>query len=89
MARAEKAFTSSTFTVSTSETADMAASPTWATMMESARPTVMARSCSMTRGMIRFRRSLLVKSMLTVFSCVNNPSFLSHWNSLGLMLKVA
>ena len=63
VARAAKAPTSSTFTVSTRDTADMAASPTWETMTESSRPTVMASSCSMTRGTMSRRRSRLVKSI--------------------------
>ena len=63
VARAEKAPTSSTFTVSTRDTAEMAASPTWETMMESSRPTVKASSCSMTRGMMSRRRSRFEKSI--------------------------
>lgn len=57
-----KALTSSTFTVSTSDTAEMAASPTWETIRESERPTVMDKSCSITSGTISLRRSALVNS---------------------------
>lgn len=43
VASAENALTSRTFTVSTNETAEMAASPTWDTITESQSPTVMAQ----------------------------------------------
>ena len=88
VASAEKAFTSSTFTVSTRDTAEMAASPTWDTITESNRPTVMASSCSMTSGMISRRRSSFVKSTLIflVSICSRFPLFLfPHRNSRGLI----
>ena len=44
--------------MSTRETPEMAASPTEATIMVSAMPTVMASACSKTSGMISFFRSL-------------------------------
>ena len=57
VASAANAFCSSTFTASTKDTAETAASPTRATIMESARPTVMASSCSITIGIISLFKS--------------------------------
>ena len=87
VARAAKAFTSSTFTVSTRDTAEMAASPTWETMMESSRPTVMASSCSMTSGTISRRRSRLVNSICIAFGSMGAPSQ-NYRNSRGFIWKV-
>ena len=52
VAKAVNKLISSTLMESTRETADTAASPTPATMTESAMPTNMAKNCSATRGSI-------------------------------------
>ena len=52
VARAANPKNTSVLTESTRDTADTAASPTLATMIESARPTVIARNCSMIKGRI-------------------------------------
>ena len=47
--------------LSTSDTPDTAASPTFATIIESAIPTKTANNCSITKGPIRFASSRLEK----------------------------
>ena len=73
VASAAKMLIMSTFIISTSETPDTAASPHEETMMVSARPTVMASTCSSTSGQMSFLSAELGNSC---FSVVNTPSFL-------------
>ena len=58
---------SSKLTESTRDTADTAASPTDATIMESAIPTIIERSCSIIRGKISFLKSEFLKISSSLF----------------------
>ena len=60
VASAEKTLIISWASRSTRDTPDTAASPTDATIIESARPTVMARPCSIISGQMSFVRDLRV-----------------------------
>ena len=54
------------FTMSIRDTPDIAASPTFATIIISAMPTMMVRACSSIRGIISLCRSLLLNSFRSI-----------------------
>ena len=60
VASAVNMFIISMFTVSTSDIADTADSPTLATIIESIRPTAIVKNCSITSGTISFFKSILL-----------------------------
>ena len=77
----------STMIESTRETADTAASPTLATIMESNRPTAKRSSCSTNSGHMSFTRYLFVKrsspstfcSSLPFFFLITSPSVIHNY----------
>ena len=75
-ARAANTCRSRTFTQSTRETADTAASPTVDTISESSRPTVQLSSCSINRGTIRVRNVWLENEISLYAAMATNASFL-------------
>ena len=66
VASAEKMLMMSTLSISTSDTPETAASPTEETIIVSARPTVMASTCSITSGKISFLSAALGNNSLLV-----------------------
>ena len=83
VARAENMLMSRIMMLSTRDTPETAASPTLEIIMESARPTVTVRSCSMISGMISFFKSLLVNnSFLFSIPYFFSPFFLSMLSTM-------
>ena len=68
VASAENTVIASWFTISTKETPETAASPTWDTMTVSQRPTKTARICSKIKGMINFLKSSLLNKYIFITS---------------------
>ena len=70
-----------TFSISTSDTPETAASPTEDTMIVSARPTVIESTCSSTSGQISFFSAALGNSSFSVGVAFFLFSFLLMHNS--------